>query len=115
MCGHRCRKIRHIVFCLARPEGAPVFADKAFAFAKLSLDARDDKKRLVHLKESEIEKGTLRPSPDDIADCARSFWSFDRVVYYLLLEQDPRLDAMVPRRVGQEVERLDAEIGRAHV
>ena len=108
LCEHRCREIRHVVFCLTRPEGIPVFADEALAFAKLSLDARDDKKRLVHLKESEIEKGTLLLSPDDIANCARSFWSFDRVVYYLLLEQDPRLDAMVPRRVGQEVERLDA-------
>jgi hypothetical protein len=102
------REIRHVLFCLTRPEGTPVFADEALAFAKLSLDARDDKKRLVHLKESEIEKGSLRPSPEDIANCARSFWSFDRVVYYMLLEQDPRPDAMFPRRVGQEVERLDA-------
>jgi TIR domain len=108
LCEHRCREIRHAVFCLTRHEGTPVFADEALAFAKLSLDAQDDKKRLVHRKESEIERRTLTPSPEDVGNCARSFWSFDRVVYYLLLEQDPKLDAAAPRRVSQEVERLNA-------
>ena len=108
LCEHRCREIRHVVFCLTRPEGTPVFADEALSFAKLSLDARDDKKRLVHLKESEIERGTRLLSPEDVAKCGRSFWSFDRIVYYLLIEQDPKLDPKVPRRVTQEVERLNA-------
>lgn len=108
LCEHRCREIRHVVFCLTRPEGAPVFADDALAFAKLGLDARDDKKRLVHMKESEIDRGTLRLSSQTIDACGRSFWSFDRLIAYLLLERDPGLDTNMPRRVSQEVERLEA-------
>lgn len=65
-----------------------MFADEALVFAQLSLDGQDDEKRLVHEIESQIERGQLELSAEEWARCADSYWPFDRIVHYLLGEQD---------------------------
>jgi hypothetical protein len=83
LCERRCREIRHVVFCLTRPEGAPVL-DESLDFAKMTRDQFDDKKALI-----QSHRGRLNPAFFGVASGdaglpkpARSYWDFDRIMFY---------------------------------
>ncbi|HEU0199977.1 MAG TPA: hypothetical protein VFR86_06035 [Burkholderiaceae bacterium] len=88
-CAYRCREIGHIVFCLTRPEGAPVLAE-ALDFAKLTRDQFDDKKRLVQATGVPVVPAALGLESDaELEACARSLWQYDRIIYYKVRESAP--------------------------
>jgi hypothetical protein len=108
-CARRCREIRHVVFCLAKPEGAPRLAE-ALQFAKMSVDQFDDKKRLVQSKGTPVDRAALGVESDvDLERCAHSMWDFDRIIYYRVrLDHPVSADAMA-KLVQEEVDRTEAD------
>jgi hypothetical protein len=110
-CERRCRAIRHGVFCLASSDGAPVLPE-ALAFAKLQINQFNDKKRLVHAKGLRIDRTVLGlRTPDDLERCARSFWDYDRIMYYKARETEPTTVSTMIELAAQELERARAEEG----
>lgn len=104
----RCREIRHLAFWLSRPDGAPVL-DDALDFAKLRLTGFDDRKKLVHWKGLRIDRRALGLRTEaELERCGRSFWEFDRAMYYLARETDPTSVALMTGAVAQELEKLQA-------
>ena len=112
-CARRCREIRHIVYCLTRPEGAPQLSE-SLAFAKMTRDQFDDKKRLVHSKGMPVDRAKLGLSSEsDIERFARSMWDFDRIMYYRIRLEDPASAESMARLVEQELHQAEAEGPRA--
>jgi hypothetical protein len=109
VCERRCREIRHVVFCLSSPDGAPVLPE-ALAFAKLKLNQFDDKKRLVHARGWRIDRTALGlRTLDDLERCARSVWDYDRIMYYKVREIESVPVATMLGLAGQELERVRAD------
>ena len=89
-------------------QGAPIFLE-SLEFAKLRLDGSEDKKKLIHAKETEssVSQDAL------LSKCGTSYWDFDRIVHYLAREKGELLEARKGRRsapmldyIRQELERL---------
>lgn len=101
-CAYRCREIGHVVFCLTRPEGAPILAE-ALDFAKLTRDQFDDKERLVQSKGTPVALAKLGFESDaELEVCARSPWQFDRIMYYKVRESAPTNVDTMTRFVERE-------------
>ena len=109
VCERRCREIRHVAFCLASMDGAPVLPD-SLAFAKLQRNQRDDKKRILHARGDPVGWAALGlRSAEDLERCARSVWDYDRIMYYKAREAEPTTASAMIALVGQELERVSAE------
>jgi hypothetical protein len=108
-CAYRCREIGHIVFCLTRPEGAPVLPE-ALDFAKLTRDQFDDKKRLVQVKGMPVVPAALGlESEAELEACARSLWQYDRIMYYKVRESAPTSIDAITSLVEHEWLEAEAE------
>jgi hypothetical protein len=109
VCERRCAEIRHIIFCLSSPDGAPVLPE-CLAFAKLRKSQFDDKKRMIHAKGLRVDRASLGlASPADLERCARSVWDYDRIMYFKACESDPIPVGTMLALVGQELEKMQAE------
>lgn len=105
----RCRQIRHLVHCLARPDGAPRLAD-ALPFAKMDKAQFDDRKRLVQSKGSPVDRRALGLAADaDLERCARSTWDFDRIIYYRVRRDEPAPPDTMCRLVEEELHQAEAD------
>ncbi|MBS0592960.1 MAG: toll/interleukin-1 receptor domain-containing protein [Proteobacteria bacterium] len=108
-CARRCREIRHIEFCLTKPEGAPHLA-QALQFAKMSVDQFDDKKRLVQSKGTPVDRAALGIESDaDLERCAHSLWDFDRIIYYRVRLDEPVAAQAMANLVQEELDRTEAD------
>lgn len=108
-CARRCREIRHVVFCLTRSDGAPRLA-QSLAFAKMSRDQFDDKKRLVQSTGSPVDRAGLGLQANvDLESCVRSPWDFDRIVYYRVCLDEPVAPDAMTRLVEHELHQAEAE------
>jgi len=108
-CARRCREIRHTIFCLTRPEGAPHLPE-ALDFAKMSRDQFDDKKRLVQSKGTPVDRAALDlESDDDLERCRESMWNFDRIVYCRIRYDEPTTAESMTRFVEHELQQAEAE------
>ena len=107
-CERRCREIRHVVYCLASDVGEPVLGD-SLAFAKLTRNQFDDKKRIVHSRPAPVTWQSL--DVDDAARrsrCERSPWEFDRIMAYKARESAGSDAASAIALVSDEIERYGA-------
>jgi hypothetical protein len=107
VCAYRCREIRHVEFCLNHREGAPVLAE-SLEFAKMSLDQRDDKKLLIESKGTPVDRTRLGLGSDDLDQCARSAWKFDRIIRYKIAESNPTDADTMMGLVEYELQQTDA-------
>jgi hypothetical protein len=104
-CARRCREIRHIVHCLTSDGGEPVLAE-SLAFAKLTRDQFDDKKRIVHSRPAPVTWQSL--GIEDSARrsrCERSPWDFDRIMACKARESAGGDAAAAIALVSDEIER----------
>jgi len=112
--GHR-GKIRHLVTHLLAPNCAPVLEAESRQYAKLtSFDAK--KTIMIHPAEARMNDRKTRHklSKNQLNECARSLWEFDRIYFYLVQERSasPDVDQLVDN-LGQELEKLRAVEGGA--
>ena len=105
----RCEKIRQLVSQLLNPKGAPVLEVAPYF---MTLKPCWYKKAFVHKIEVEIEQGAFATQEYEVKLCQSSFWDFDRIVFYLLVEKDkaPRhykIEDLI-NQVKMEIEKLEA-------
>ena len=104
----RCDRVRELVAQLLDPYGAPVLSESLFF---MSLGPFWRKKDFVHRREAEIECGDFTLKEHEIRLCARSYWDFDRIVFYLIQEyaEQPNVgpDRLI-KQVHRELEKLEA-------
>lgn len=104
----RCERIRELVAQLLDPYGAPVLSESLFF---MSMGPFWRKKDFVHRREAEIECGDFALKEHEIRPCARSYWDFDRMVFYLTQEyaKQPAVgpDRLI-KQVHRELEKLEA-------
>ncbi|HMO44791.1 MAG TPA: TIR domain-containing protein [Rubrivivax sp.] len=108
-CLRRCREIRHVVFCLTKPQGAPRL-DDALRFAQLGIDQFDDKKRLLQSKGVPVDRTALGiEAQDDLEACANSMWDFDRIIYYRVRASEPVSPDRMVQCVENELHQVEAD------
>lgn len=108
----RCEGIRELVVELLDPCGAPVLSESLFF---MSLGRFWHKKDFVHRREAEIESGDYGLRKHQLQACARSYWDFDRIVFYLTQEYASQRDAgpdLLIKQVRRELEKFEAREDR---
>ncbi|RIK58713.1 MAG: hypothetical protein DCC57_00235 [Chloroflexi bacterium] len=104
----RRKRIKQLVLQMLQPGGDPVLED-ARRYARLTTTA-ERKSLLIHPYQRRIEQGDAELSrPEKLERYPTSLWDFDRIVFYLVCENQERPDtAELVRAAARELERLEA-------